>query len=356
MIQSLICLVPIAALFLWKAKIAGIGKFFDDYMSVDNMQNIRGMLAILIVIHHFSGMIEEKSLFFLFNHIGYLVVALFLFLSGYGLAYGVQNKPGYINGVKFLYTRIPKLIIPYWVAVIIYAVGYLAAGEPITWKAILLSFVSFKNIVGLGSSWYIFELIVLYIIFFLSFKIKKRKIALSVLFALVAVCAIGFYFSDSFSDVWYRSIFAFPLGVCYSLKKDKIESFLLNKTLARYIALILFLIFLLSLKYACVMLGLTYLQILFDITSSAMFSLVAVIMLRKIKLGNKALSFLGSISFEIYLIHFLLIKLIYSFYFNGQMNLLLYFVISIVSVISVAYIMSFIDKNLTKLYGKIITK
>lgn len=354
MIQSLICLVPIAALFLWKAKIAGIGKIFDDYMSVDNMQNIRGMLAILIVIHHFSGMIEEKSVFFLFNHIGYLVVALFLFLSGYGLAYGVQNKPGYINGVKFLYTRIPKLIIPYWVAVIIYAVGYLAAGEPITWKAILLSFVSFKNIVG--SSWYIFELIVLYIIFFLSFKIKKRKIALSVLFALVAACAIVFYIGDSFLEVWYRSIFAFPLGVFYSLKKDKIESFLLNKTLVRYIALILSLIALLSLRYACVILGLTYLQILFDITSSAMFSLVAVIMLRKIKLGNKALSFLGSISFEIYLIHLLLVKLIYSFYFNGQINLLLYFVISIVSVISVAYIMSFIDKNLTKLYRKIITK
>lgn len=354
MIQSLICLVPVAVLFLWKAKIAGIGKIFDDYMNVDNMQSIRGMLAVLIVIHHFSGMIEEKSMFFLFNHIGYLVVALFLFLSGYGLAYGVQNKPGYISGVKFLYTRIPKLVIPYWVAVIIYAVGYFASGEQITLKAILLSFVSFKNIVG--SSWYIFESIVLYIIFFLSFKIKNRKIALSVLFALVAVCAIGFYFSDSFSDVWYRSIFAFPLGVFYSLKKDKIESILLKRSVIRYIVLILFLIVLLISRYACVLFDLKYLQVLFDITSSAMFALVAVIMLRKIKLGNKALSFLGNISFEIYLVHFLLVKLIYSLYFNGQINLLLYFVISIASTILAAYIMNFIDRSLTKLYMKAITK
>lgn len=354
MIQSLICLVPVAVLFLWKAKIAGIGKIFDDYMNVDNMQSIRGMLAVLIVIHHFSGMIEEKSMFFLFNHIGYLVVALFLFLSGYGLAYGVQNKPGYISGVKFLYTRIPKLVIPYWVAVIIYAVGYFASGEQITLKAILLSFVSFKNIVG--SSWYIFELIVLYIIFFLSFKIKNRKIALSVLFALVAVCAIGFYFSDSFSDVWYRSIFAFPLGVFYSLKKDKIESILLKRSVIRCIVLILSLIVLLISRYACVLFDLKYLQVLFDITSSAMFALVAVIMLRKIKLGNKALSFLGNISFEIYLVHFLLVKLIYSLYFNGQINLLLYFVISIASTILAAYIMNFIDRSLTKLYMKAITK
>ncbi len=354
MIQSLICLAPIAVLFLWNVKIAGIGKNFDDYMSVDNMQNIRGMLAVLIVIHHFSGMIEENSMFFLFNHIGYLVVALFLFLSGYGLAYGVQNKPGYISGVKFLYTRIPKLVIPYWIAVVIYAVGYFAAGEPNTWKEILLSFVSFKNIVG--SSWYIFELIGLYIIFFLSFKIKNRKIALSVLFVLVAVCAIGFYFGDSFSDVWYRSIFAFPLGVLYSLKKDKIESFLLNKTIGKYIVLILFLIILLSLRYVCVVFDLSYLQVLFDVTSSAMFALVAVIMLRKIKLGNKALGFLGSLSFEIYLVHFLLLKLIYSLYFNGQINLLLYFVISIVSIILAAYIMNFIDRSLTKLYMKAITK
>lgn len=354
MIQSLICLVPVAVLFLWKAKIAGIGKIFDDYMNVDNMQSIRGMLAVLIVIHHFSGMIEEKSMFFLFNHIGYLVVALFLFLSGYGLAYGVQNKPGYISGVKFLYTRIPKLVIPYWVAVIIYAVGYFASGEQIILKAILLSFVSFKNIVG--SSWYIFESIVLYIIFFLSFKIKNRKIALSVLFALVAVCAIGFYFSDSFSDVWYRSIFAFPLGVFYSLKKDKIESILLKRSVIRYIVLILSLIVLLISRYACVLFDLKYLQVLFDITSSAMFALVAVIMLRKIKLGNKALSFLGNISFEIYLVHFLLVKLIYSLYFNGQINLLLYFVISIASTILAAYIMNFIDRSLTKLYMKAITK
>ena len=37
MIQSLICLAPVAVLFLWNVKIAGIGKNFDDYMSVDNM-------------------------------------------------------------------------------------------------------------------------------------------------------------------------------------------------------------------------------------------------------------------------------------------------------------------------------
>ena len=87
-----------------------------------------------------------------------------------------------------------------------------------------------------------------------------------------------------------------------------------------------------------------------------MFALVAVIMLRKIKLGNKALGFLGSLSFEIYLVHFLLLKLIYSLYFNGQINLLLYFVISIVSIILAAYIMNFIDRSLTKLYMKAITK
>lgn len=358
MLQSILGLAPIAILFLWNIKFSKKGEFYSDYMSVNNVQNIRGILAILIVIHHFSGMISDTTAFLVFTHIGYLVVALFLFISGYGLAYGVKNKPGYVKGAKFLYTRIPKLVIPYWIAVVLYAVGYFLAnliyqdGQTVSVKNVLLSFVSYKNIVG--SSWYIFELIILYVIFFVAFKFKNQKASITSLFVAVAVCAIVFYFCDDFSNVWYRSIMAFPLGVVYSLKQDRIEAFFRKKTVLKYALTIVILIVLMGAKYICVIIEYESLQVVFDILTSAFFALVVILLLRKTKLSNKVLSFLGGISYEIYLIHFLILNLVNRYYCYGQISLLLFFVISISLVVLVACIMNYVDKYLIKLYNKII--
>lgn len=358
MIQSIFCLVPILILFFWNIKVAKPKELYDNYMSLDNIQNIRGILAILIVIHHFSGMLEVQTVFSAFNHIGYLVVAVFLFISGYGLAYGIKYKPGYLKGARFLYTRIPKLIIPYWLTVVLYAVGFFISdmlydnGKSASLKDILVSFVSYKNIIV--TSWYIFELIILYFVFFVVFKIKNRRIAVFSLFCAVGICAIIFYFSYEFTSVWYRSIFAFPLGVVYSLYQDKIEALFSRKIMLSYCAVFVLFAFLLLSKYLCIVLNLKYLQVIFDIMSSGIFALMLILLFRKIRLGNRVLYFLGGISYEIYLVHYLVVNFVYHYYFVGQVDIVLYFAISLGLTVLIAWILNGFDKYLIGLYTRIV--
>lgn len=355
MLQSLICLLPVLFVFLFNVKIEKKHSVFDDYLNIDSMQNLRGILAILIVLHHFSGMFTEKTLFLVFNHIGYLVVSVFFFISGYGLAYGVKNKSGYVSGVKFLYTRIPKLIIPYWVTVLIYSLVYtLLKIQTVTLKTFLLSFVSYENVVS--GSWYIFELVLLYFVFFITFKLKNKKISIVLLFLIVGILSLFFYFDDNFSNLWYRSIFAFPVGVLYSYYVERIEKFYFNKTLLKYAMTIFSLIFVLVLRYICVIGGKEGPQVLFDILSSMAFPFTTIILLRKIKFSNKLLFFLGNISFEIYLIHFLIMKVFDVYYKSGEINLILYFLLTFSFSILLAWLVHFVNKFLIQKYFKIVLR
>lgn len=97
MLLSFISLVPILVIFFWNIQFANNGEVFDDCMDIKYTNSLRGILAILIVVHHFSGYLTNNYVFSIFNHIGYLIVALFFYLSSYGLMYGVKNKEDYFK-------------------------------------------------------------------------------------------------------------------------------------------------------------------------------------------------------------------------------------------------------------------
>ena len=57
-----------------------------DYLSVETGTYVRGLLSVVVLFHHLSMAARGWVLFPIFSKLGYLTVAVFFFLSGYGPA------------------------------------------------------------------------------------------------------------------------------------------------------------------------------------------------------------------------------------------------------------------------------
>ena len=93
-----------------------------NYLSIDTCNSLRGLFALTVVFHHLSQIIQGGYLFSKFSQIGYLAVSMFFFLSGCGLQKSFINKENYLE--KYLANRLPKIIIPYVVANLVYICFY----------------------------------------------------------------------------------------------------------------------------------------------------------------------------------------------------------------------------------------
>ena len=81
-------IVPIlfVLMLLYKIKFSGIKTYHEDYLSLEKTNAIKGILAIIIVLHHLAVRLEDRMWLAPFNkNAGWLTVAWFFFFSGAGL-------------------------------------------------------------------------------------------------------------------------------------------------------------------------------------------------------------------------------------------------------------------------------
>ena len=57
----------------------------NTYLSKDNCNSFRGLFALIIIIHHIAKSVSSGIILKPFTQVGYLIVAVFFFYSGYGL-------------------------------------------------------------------------------------------------------------------------------------------------------------------------------------------------------------------------------------------------------------------------------
>ena len=82
---------------LWKVKISKGFNF--EYLSQDVSNSIKGIFAIIILFSHIRGYITlspnnifDTSFNTIISYIGQLMVAIFLFYSGYGIMESIKKK------------------------------------------------------------------------------------------------------------------------------------------------------------------------------------------------------------------------------------------------------------------------
>lgn len=118
---------------------------------------------------------------------GSLCVAFFLFMSGYGLLYGFLKKRQRLD-VAWIGRRMVKLVVPALTAMSLYLVVEMAVGREIDWNGVLKYwFVSDCN---LRYGWYVCEILILYVAFWLCFRSLSWHRAFTILFVVVMAAMV----------------------------------------------------------------------------------------------------------------------------------------------------------------------
>jgi len=254
----------------------------DTALSLNNTAALRGISAIEIMLGHI-GIVTGNVIQFPNRKAGILFVGIFFMLSGYGLAYGYANKAGYLQ--HFFKKRFLKILIPTVLVIIASAIYYRN--------------ISIEMVLESGARWYITELFVLYIIFYVSYRFIGEK-GIIVITVVTAVFVVLAYFMG-LSNPWYGSTFCFPLGMAYyNFKKDTVT--LKTKRRVFYVSLLL-LGMLSAIAGFFVLDGSFVGNVLCRSLASVSFCLAVILVLEKIRIGNMFVEYLSLISFEIYLIH-----------------------------------------------------
>ena len=301
------------------------GKDRIDYLSKDNTLPLRGIMAFAIIFHHISEKADSGFFFPLMQHFGYLIVAVFLFLSGYGLICS-YNKKGkeYLKG--FLKKRVLYLLIVYCLVTVIYAIYHLILGD-----------FSFSLTIA-ENSWYMWVQIVLYLIFWLSFSLFDKRTAILSVFILQTLMNI-LLIIVGFGVLWYISNYAFVFGIVFGNYKDGIDLFIKK----HYIpftcsAIVLFFIF----SYLPSVVGI---YSICRIISTVFFCIIVISFILAFKITGKLWAWIGKMSLEIYLLHGLVYMSLRHFISND----VIWLVLTIIITVAISYFASKLNNLIRKL-------
>lgn len=281
-------------IILWKMKYRADGQ--QEPFSKQNTEVLKGICALEIVLGHL-GIATESVFLFPNRKAGILFVGIFFALSGYGLAYSVVNKQEYLNG--FLLKRLPKILIP---AYMIYGIGVVI-------KALLSSnglgqlgkLIDFSQIFG-GINWYIWELALFYIVFYLCAKTGSLKRA----HWYILVFSVGFIlvaFALGADNPWYGSTLCFWLGIVYFLYQDRFKELLVQRHMVVNLTLCVVIVGGAIVSFFALGTSSFIGNVIGRNLASFFFVICVIILLYRFEIGNAVSIFLGKYSLEIFLIH-----------------------------------------------------
>lgn len=288
--------VPVLLCILWKMSFHR-GAFREDALSLDNTKALKGILAILVVLHHLYQQVQMGRLYFFFDNVGILCVSLFLFLSGYGLLKRYAGTPGY--RATILRRRIPSVLIPYLCLILIYWLFSGVSGPILTPAEVLQSLVSGFPIVA--HSWYILCILVFYIGFYLSVLLWRRNLpGIIGSNALLCILWVALCRARGFAPYWYNAAILFPMGIFWAAYENQLQAFLrTHYGPALAVSLLGFCGFF---PAALVTAGEDIFVSLFW-PGCCCFVVLVLLILMKFRFGNPIVLFLGEISFALYGIH-----------------------------------------------------
>ncbi len=307
-------------------------------LTADFSANIKGFLCILIFYNHMAGWFENQGVIFqLFSHMGSFVVGVFFFLSAFGLTKVYSGKVRF----SFLAKRFIKILIPYWICEVIYIVASIvcniALQVDVTWKNIFLSAIQLRTIVE--NSWYVGAILLLYVIYYICNKILP-SVDLTLKITLVMIIT-----SFIFKNYW-TTYFAFALGVFIGEHEQRILSLKESRRFALFIISVVLCLMAIGLKFYGNSINNEMYMNVSDMLTSVIFASVVFFMLTFIKISNKILNFLGNISYEVYLLHGLALRIAYKYV--GLENSILFYVVAFSVTVLLSYLTNRVSSVIIK--------
>ena len=275
----------------------------DQYLSIEKGRSFRGILALTVVCHHLAEKTGDSSLFHLFVFPGFLPVAYFFFLSGYGLQKSYARKPGYRGSI--LKKRIPSVLVPYLFVTALYWFLSWAEGAPYSVGEVLRSFAVGDPIARF--TWYIVFVLLLYGGFYLTTALYRGDRTIGVFWNLLLVaCLVIFFRKSSFPMFWYSSCMTYPLGVLWAMKEENWLPFVKGHwwLLAGILIPAFGAVFLATMVW----MDASWVLLLYWLSGIA-FTMVCLLLQMKVTFGNRLLKTLGDCSMEIYMLQGLFMTL-----------------------------------------------
>ena len=201
-----------------------------DYMSIENTQAIKGIFIIIVFMSHIrSYVVLDNNIDGLIirgiNYLGQLMVAMFLFYSGYGIYEAIKKKgKSYVNSLPK--NRIWKTYTQFVWAIMCFLVVNLILGIEYPIRDILFAFTGWTSIGN--SNWYMFAIFILYFITYISFKLCYKNFYLSFLLVVILSYAYIIVIQRYQGGWWCDTILCYAFGILYSYYKDRIDKFFNN--------------------------------------------------------------------------------------------------------------------------------
>ncbi|NLG03214.1 MAG: acyltransferase [Clostridia bacterium] len=333
-ISILVLYIVLAAGFKKSAK----GEFHEDFMSLKVTKGLQGFAAVGIMLHHLVQSITKYGEINygplnLFNDVGVLFAGMFFFFSGYGLMVSLETKPNYLD--TFVKKRFPVILIPFYLVNLIFVVcngvfNNLFIGEAIKPGEVMLALSGF--VLMNTHLWFIVEICVLYVLFYIIFRlIKNRNAAYAVMgictVALIIISVLLGHDYESFSggvwfkgEWWYNTTILFFIGMTIAKFKDAVFA-AVKKHYAVFmtVGFVLFAVLFVLTRYVMMNHGYytetevsmgyadKFITLIVQTLMAAAGILFFMMLTMKLQFSNKILDFLGKISMELYMLHNLFI-------------------------------------------------
>ena len=267
-----------------------------------------------------------------FNHIGYASVGFFFFLSGFGLMKQYLKREDYRS--SFLKKRVGRIVIPYILFNMIYWLYYSANNDVISFFEAVRMILSGEPLVLY--SWYILEIFVLYLLFFLFMFLDRGKRLPMIICNIVLYLALLLYYKHyDYLSFWYDSTHMLVIGIIWASYEER-----LTQLLYRYWYLCL------ALSVLGIIISFGNVKMYYLLEMSFMLLILVVFCFFQFK--NAVLIFLGRISMEIYLIHGLIIRFVryYICFDEGPIDMVIIIFLSILS----AYVLNILIKKIDRFF------
>jgi peptidoglycan/LPS O-acetylase OafA/YrhL len=296
----------------------------ETFLSFTHTNILRGIAASFVVFQHIGNIYGSRAV----TPLGGIGVSLFLICSAYGLSKSYEKR-GLDNFTK---KRLLKILIPYWITVIIYNILHYNTFAPLNiMKQILL-------INTIPYMWFVQLILILYIAFYIVYRIipnNSNKMIAFFILSLISILLIK-------DNLWAEQSFAFFVGLILSHYYPKCDFKDKRKVLLFSFACLIIGFASLCLKQLPQIRNANYIIINIDQAVLKTITSVGIIYLTSLLLKLKLFVIFilpGKVSYEIYLIHTLFLYILTNN--KGVKYSILFLTICNISIIILKYI---IDK------------
>lgn len=215
------------------------------------------------------------------------VVGGFFFISGYGIA-STEGVPSF---GKLTY-RLKKILIPFIWFLMIFQLILIGVSE-FDLTRIMTDLLCGSTPFLLPNCWFVFVLSAFYVAMYAQTVMTKNKLIRCILLFVFSIVIIGILYIVGFQTHWYISTLAVPVGYLCACYRSMLSNLLMKKTILATLGMC-----------ALVLVYLSSFKPIINLILIPLVSIISTLLVVSFgKLKSRILGFLGTISYEIYLSH-----------------------------------------------------